>query len=76
MSISRILPADGLPPTEYPARAVREWVAGDDLEGYRKRGGHSVYGEHDVVYRFNSLGYRCAEFESDAAVRIVAIGCS
>jgi hypothetical protein len=76
MTINHMLPTEGLPASGYPAGAVQAWMEVDNLEGYRKRGGHPVYGEHDVVYRFNSLGYRSAEFDSDAEVRIVAIGCS
>jgi hypothetical protein len=29
-----------------------------------------------ITYRFNSLGYRCPEFEVEADLRIVAVGCS
>ncbi len=76
MARKDILPADGLPATEYPAGAAVEWLFGDNPEDYRRRGGHPVYGEHDVVYRFNALGYRGAEFDAEAEVRVVAIGCS
>jgi hypothetical protein len=71
-----LFPSRGLPPTGYPAGEVREWWNPDSLENYRIRGGHSVYGEHDVLYRFNSLGYRGPEFSMEADIRIVAIGCS
>jgi hypothetical protein len=71
-----ILPADGLPATEYPPGATREWLLGDNPVGYRQRGGHPRYGEHDIVYRFNRLGYRGAEFDAEAEVRVVAVGCS
>jgi hypothetical protein len=76
MSIQHLLPTDGLPSTGYPAGAELEWLSGDDADGYRARGGHPVYGERDVVYRFNRFGYRGPEFDADAEVRIVAIGCS
>ncbi|HEY2154630.1 MAG TPA: hypothetical protein VGH33_03305 [Isosphaeraceae bacterium] len=71
-----ILPADGLPATEYPAGATVEWLLGDYAAGFRQRGGHPVYGEHDVLYRFNRLGYRGAEFDAEAEVRVIAVGCS
>lgn len=38
--------------------------------------GLPINGEHDVQYRFNSLGYRCPEFDAQAEIRIVSIGCS
>jgi hypothetical protein len=71
-----VLPHAGLPAGIYPAGKTLEWVHGDSLAAYRQRGGHAVYGEHDIHYQFNSLGYRCPEFASDAKVRIVAVGCS
>src|SRR5580658_4299774 len=74
--LSRILPEHGLPPTHCPAGATLEWWGGDDLKGYQERGGYPVYGEHDVIYRFNSLGYRCPEFDAQADVRVISIGCS
>jgi hypothetical protein len=48
----------------------------DSLESYRKRGGHPLYGEKDIRYRYNSHGYRCPEFDEDAEIRMVSIGCS
>ncbi len=71
-----LFPSQGLPRTSYPAGEAREWWDPDNLENYRRRRGHPVYGEHDIVYRFNSLGYRCPEFSTQADIRIVAIGCS
>ncbi len=76
MATNDILPADGLPATEYPPGATLEWLFGDNPEGYRERGGHPVYGERDVLYRFNRLGYRAPEFDAEAEIRVVAIGCS
>lgn len=72
----RYLPVDGLPPTDYPPNEVREWMFEDTVERYKKQGGHPVYGEHDILYRFNSLGYRCPEFDTEADIRVLAIGCS
>jgi hypothetical protein len=76
LPVHRFLPLTGLPPTSYPAGEVREWWLTDTLEGYKQRGGHPVYGERDVQYQFNSQGYRCAEFDAQADIRILAIGCS
>jgi len=71
-----LFPSQGLPRTSYPAGEAREWWDPDNLKNYRIRGGHQIYGEHDVIYRFNSMGYRCPEFSTEADIRIVAIGCS
>ena len=80
MSINFLIPVDGIPATTYgsfaPAGTVQQWLFLDSLEGYRQHGGHPVYGEHDVSYRFNRLGYRCAEFDDTAEIRLLAIGCS
>ena len=53
-----------------------QWVDTDTREAYRDRGGHAVYCECDIEYRFNRHGYRCPDFESGAHVRVLAIGCS
>ena len=52
-----------------------EWLDLDWQGGYRERG-HPLFGEHDIVYRFNAHGYRCAEFDSTADIRILSVGCS
>jgi hypothetical protein len=72
----RILPEHGLPPTGYPPNECCAWWHGDNLAGYRERGGHPVYGEHDITYQFNALGYRCPDFDVTADIRVIAIGCS
>jgi hypothetical protein len=66
----------GLQPTGYPAGQEVAWLFTDSPENYRQRGGHPIYGENDVIYRFNSHGYRCPEFDVEADIRIVAVGCS
>jgi hypothetical protein len=71
-----VLPGTGLPRGIYPPGRTVQWLHGDTRADYRRRGGHPVYGEHDVQYRFNSSGYRCGEFDEDAELRIVAVGCS
>ena len=76
VSVSHILPEHSLPSTGYPVSRSCEWFGGDDAVGYRLRGGHPTYGEHDIEYRFNRLGYRCADFDAAADIRILAIGCS
>jgi hypothetical protein len=76
MNLRDLFPTSGLPPTGYQAGQEVAWLSNDSLENFRQRGGHPLYGEKDITYRFNSLGYRCPEFEVKADVRIVAVGCS
>jgi hypothetical protein len=77
MSLCDLISARGVPPgTSSLAGQEVNWLFGDSIDRYRRRGGHAIYGENDVVYRFNSLGYRCPEFDVDADIRVVAIGCS
>jgi hypothetical protein len=76
MNLCNLLPTAGLPRTGYPASQEVKWLGGDNLENYRLRGGHPLYGENDIIYSLNSLGYRCPEFDMVASIRIVAIGCS
>jgi hypothetical protein len=74
---SFLLPKNALPPISFlPPNGRLEWLACDSHEDYLKHGGHPVYGAKDVEYCFNSLGYRCPEFETKADLRIIAIGCS
>lgn len=78
-NVHSFLPKDSLPPLSFlPAGKCVEWLdhTEDSKENYVKRGGHAVYGEHDITYSFNSLGYRSVEFDTRADLRIVAIGCS
>jgi hypothetical protein len=73
------LPKHSLPRLPFfPAGQTLEWLdhTEDSRESYRRRGGHPVYGEHDITYSFNSLGYRSVEFHVRADIRILAVGCS
>lgn len=73
------LPKDALPRLPFmPADERVEWLdaAGDGRENYVRRGGHPVFGEHDITYSFNSLGYRSVAFDTAADIRILTIGCS
>jgi len=77
--MSSFLPKACLPPLRsFPAGRSLEWLDNteDSRENYVRRGGHPVYGEHDIIYTFNSLGYRSAEFSTRADLTILAIGCS
>jgi hypothetical protein len=76
MKLSDLLPASGLPASGKPASCDEYWCGLDNLDEYRKCGGHPLYSERDIVYRYNSLGYRCPEFDQQADIRIVSVGCS
>jgi hypothetical protein len=76
MTLGDLLPASGLPRTTYPAGQEVNWLYETEREKFLQTGGHPVYGEKDITYRFNSQGYRCSEFDAGADIRIVAIGCS
>ncbi len=71
-----LIPTDGIPPSGYPANQKQYWCCGDSAESYRRRGGHPLYTETDIVYEYNRLGYRCPEFDSVADIKVLAIGCS
>ena len=76
MKLQDVLPVSGLPRTGYPERCVMPWFGFDSEENWRNRKSPGPNGVHNVSYRLNSLGYRCPEFDAEAALRIVSIGCS
>jgi len=69
------LPVHGLPPSIYPANARLDWFSTDSRENF-ERLKHPIYGDRDIEYAFNSLGYRSARFDRPDGLRILAIGCS
>lgn len=76
MKLQALLPSTGLPRSGHPEGYEDYWFGQDGIDDYRRNGGHPLYGETDIVYRFNRLGYRSPEFEEEAAVKVVSIGCS
>ena len=76
MRLKDLLPLSGVPRSGAPENCVEQWFGVDNLADYRKRGGHPLYGENDIDYRYNSRGYRCPEFDTEAQLRVVSIGCS
>jgi hypothetical protein len=76
LKLKELLPLSGVPRSGGPEGCVVQWCGQDSLENYRKNGGHPLYGENDVAYSYNSRGYRCPEFDAEAQVRMVSIGCS
>jgi hypothetical protein len=66
-----------MPKTGIQVGAVLQWWgAFDTPEQLRIHGGHPLYDESSIEYRFNSYGYRCPEFDVTADIRMVTIGCS
>jgi hypothetical protein len=77
VTIQSIMPTSGLPRTRFFPGQTVNWLGGPDSpEALVRQGGHPLYGPADVTYQFNSHGYRCAEFESEAEIRLISIGCS
>lgn len=76
MDLRDLIPRSGIPRTYHPAGQEVTWAFDVERDRFDKAGGHPLYGEGDVTYRFNSRGYRCADFDTVADIRILAIGCS
>jgi hypothetical protein len=74
--LENLLPLNGVPRSGAPENCVQQWCGLDNQTDYRKRGGHPLYSETDIEYRYNSHGYRCPDFASQAQIRVVSIGCS
>jgi hypothetical protein len=57
-----------------------QWFGHDSEQRYRKNP-HPVFGTEDIIYQFNSHGYRCPEFSlrdrgSNRAINVVYLGAS
>lgn len=55
------------------------WYSSDQEEVYKvisKDGTPNNYGPNDIVYKFNSYGFRCDEFHEESELPIVFLGCS
>jgi hypothetical protein len=76
MNIDDILPADGFPVSGWRTNCHTYWMPWSDSEKAFRERGHPRYGERDIVYSFNSRGFRGPEFEEDAQIRMASIGCS
>lgn len=75
MDIRDLIPNDDMPMSGAPRSFLAAWWGMDSEEGFRERGGHPTFDENSVEYRFNSRGYRCPEFDEQADIRMVSIGC-
>lgn len=67
-------PHNTIPLREEYANKELRWCGGDTEKNYKKQGNHS-YKPGDFTYKFNSLGYRCPEFEVSGP-KLLSIGCS
>ena len=72
--IEKHMPFDGIPKNKWAGRELK-WFGMDSLENWKKQM-HPELGPDDVIYKFNSYGYRCPEFDIDADIRIITMGCS
>jgi hypothetical protein len=76
MKIDDIIPTDDYPVSGLRTNFQTHWMATlDTEEAFRKRG-HPIYGEQDIIYRFNSRGFRGPEFEQNGQIGMISIGCS
>jgi hypothetical protein len=76
MLLHSLLPVDAIPHSGLRGSSVDYWFGRDGPQQYRERNGHPLYGETDITYRSNKLGYRCGEFDETASIRMLSIGCS
>lgn len=75
-TIRTFIPFGDLPRHPNRSSCSWKWMGMDTEEAYRKHSGHPVYNADDITYDFNSYGYRCAEFSTDADIRVLSVGCS
>jgi hypothetical protein len=59
------------------AKGDKYWFGADSQEKYEQKP-HPLFGPNDIVYNFNTHGYRCPEFASadPNAISVVSIGAS
>jgi hypothetical protein len=65
---------NSLPKTTFQ-NVTQQWSLFDNEENYLKHGNKSIPPE-SVSYKFNSLGYRCDEFNASNTGQTLFIGCS
>jgi hypothetical protein len=76
MKIDEIIPMEGYPVSGLRSNCETYWMATLDTEEEFRKRGHPIYGDRDIIYRYNSRGFRGPEFEQDAEIGIISIGCS
>lgn len=75
VTIQTFIPSGDIPPTRFAGISSMRWMSPDTEERYRSNP-HPVYGPEDIVYRFNSRGYRAPEADAEGDVKVLVIGCS
>jgi len=74
--LSKHFPVDGQPLTIARHAGKRShWLLNDNEALYNAKP-DSRYGPKDIVYQFNSLGYRTDEFDQRRDVNVIVGGCS
>jgi hypothetical protein len=76
MRLEQCIPVVDFPLGEEQRNCRLRWFQCDSRESYQKRGGHPLYGEDAITYDLNRHGYRCADFDSQAQLRMLSVGCS
>lgn len=74
LKLESVLPGNEFPRSGYPENTDLYWFAGDNEVAYSARGTLDPYGPLDVHYTLNKRGYRSADFEDQAAIRLLSIG--
>ena len=76
MELADIIPLDGIPKTSHASKGICHWVWPSEKKKFETLKENSPYTEEDIIYHFNSYGYRCQEFDEQGEIVIVAGGCS
>jgi hypothetical protein len=76
MKIEDVLPTDDYPIGCWRTNCHSYWMTMMDTEEEFRKRGHPIYGDRDIIYSYNSRGFRGPEFEQDAQIGMISIGCS
>jgi len=79
VKVHDLLAVGEIPRSGYPTSEIHRWCGSDsDPTGVQNGLIESAPSEGlpPIHYRFNSRGYRCAEFDRKADLRVVTLGCS
>jgi len=74
-SFKDIFPFDGIPVRQDFKSMRLNWYNSDKMELFIKNKSKYNLEERDILYEFNSYGYRCPEFEIND-FNVLSIGCS
>lgn len=73
--ITTFIPFGDIPKTRFAGRKASNWLSEREREEYFKNP-NPLIKETDVIYNFNSHGYRCGEFCISNSIKVLSIGCS